>query len=72
MLGIAREQILGDEATSKVPKEFQTQYSHFANPPTLFMSIISYMNRVRRSSNSTLVSVEIRECLLCKIFCFFF
>ncbi|KAJ8608479.1 hypothetical protein MRB53_039644 [Persea americana] len=32
---IAREQILGDEARSKVPPEFQVQYPHYANPPTL-------------------------------------
>nr|POE76652.1 putative mannosyl-oligosaccharide glucosidase [Quercus suber] len=34
---IPREQILGAEARSKVPQEFQTQYPHYANPPTLFM-----------------------------------
>ena len=34
---IAREQILGNEARSKVPAEFQVQYPHYANPPTLFM-----------------------------------
>ncbi|GAM83731.1 hypothetical protein ANO11243_017210 [Dothideomycetidae sp. 11243] len=33
---IPREQILGPEARSKVPKEFQVQYPHYANPPTLF------------------------------------
>lgn len=33
---IAREQILGPEARSKVPPEFQVQYPHYANPPTLF------------------------------------
>ncbi len=32
---IAREQILGPEARSRVPGEFQVQYPHFANPPTL-------------------------------------
>lgn len=35
---IAREQILGDEARSKVPPEFQTQYQTYANPPTIFMA----------------------------------
>ena len=34
---IAREQILGSEARSKVPPEFQVQYPHYANPPTLFL-----------------------------------
>jgi len=36
---IAREQILGSEARSKVPSEFQTQYPHYANPPTLFLIV---------------------------------
>ncbi|KAJ1737476.1 Processing alpha glucosidase I [Coemansia sp. Benny D160-2] len=36
---IAREQILGEEARSKVPKEFQVQYPNFANPPTLLLPI---------------------------------
>ena len=36
---IAREQILGAEARSKVPPEFQVQYPHYANPPTLFLII---------------------------------
>lgn len=34
---IGREQILGPEARSKVPVEFQVQYPHYANPPTLFL-----------------------------------
>lgn len=32
---IAREQILGPEARSRVSPQFQTQYPHHANPPTL-------------------------------------
>ena len=36
---IGREQILGPEARSKVPLEFQTQYPHYANPPTLFLVV---------------------------------
>ena len=32
---IAREQILGAEARSKVPEEFQMQYPHYANPPIM-------------------------------------
>ncbi|KAI6474835.1 hypothetical protein MCOR14_002666 [Pyricularia oryzae] len=32
---IGREQILGPEARSKVPSEFQVQYPHYANPQTL-------------------------------------
>ncbi|KAJ3197352.1 Processing alpha glucosidase I [Irineochytrium annulatum] len=58
---VAREQILGEEAHSKVapdfrnlvltlvqvPKEFQTQYSHFGNPPMLLMSLMSFIKRSR-------------------------
>ncbi|KAJ2601754.1 Processing alpha glucosidase I [Coemansia sp. RSA 1722] len=36
---MAREQILGSEARSKVPSEFQVQYPNFANPPTLLFAI---------------------------------
>lgn len=36
---IAREQILGPEARSRVPDEFQTQYPHHANPPT-FLALV--------------------------------
>lgn len=36
---IAREQILGPEARSKVPAEFQVQFPHYANPPTLLLLI---------------------------------
>ncbi|KAI9505236.1 glycoside hydrolase [Coemansia spiralis] len=39
---IAREQILGDEARSKVPEEFQVQYPNFANPPTLLFALEMY------------------------------
>lgn len=44
---IPREQILGAEARSKVPEEFQVQYPHYANPPTLFLVIESFMERLR-------------------------
>jgi mannosyl-oligosaccharide glucosidase len=43
---IAREQILGSEARSKVPLEFQTQYPHYANPPTLYLVIIGFIDRL--------------------------
>jgi mannosyl-oligosaccharide glucosidase len=40
---IGREQILGPEARSKVPAEFQTQYPHYANPPTLFLILDTFL-----------------------------
>lgn len=43
---IAREQILGPEARSKVPQEFQTQYTDYANPPTLFLVVQEYIRRL--------------------------
>ena len=43
---IAREQILGPEARSKVPLEFQTQYPHYANPPTLFLLVQAFVARL--------------------------
>ena len=44
---IPREQILGPEARSRVPDEFQVQYPHYANPPTLFLVIEGFMERLR-------------------------
>ncbi|KAH7318331.1 family 63 glycoside hydrolase [Stachybotrys elegans] len=46
---IPREQILGPEARSRVPEEFQVQYPHYANPPTLFLIIEGFMKRLRES-----------------------
>ncbi|ODQ68055.1 putative mannosyl-oligosaccharide glucosidase [Nadsonia fulvescens var. elongata DSM 6958] len=44
---IAREQILGPEARSKVPKKFQTQYPHHANPPTMMLLLARVLNKVK-------------------------
>ncbi|KAF2717967.1 glycoside hydrolase family 63 protein [Polychaeton citri CBS 116435] len=52
---IAREMILGSEARSKVPKEFQTQYPHYANPPTLFLVIETLLDK---SSDPSIGSQE--------------
>ncbi|ESA42431.1 glycoside hydrolase [Neurospora crassa] len=54
---IAREQILGAEARSKVPEEFQTQYPHYANPPTLFFIVDTFVNRLR-NANGTMPAVK--------------
>ena len=43
---IAREQILGPEARSKVPQEFTVQYPHYANPPTLFLIFESLIDKI--------------------------
>ncbi|ORX92341.1 glycoside hydrolase [Basidiobolus meristosporus CBS 931.73] len=53
---IGREQILGAEARSKVPAEFQTQYTHYANPPTLLMAIQKYVERLKSFKKPELVS----------------
>lgn len=47
---IAREQILGPEARSKVPSEFQTQYPHYANPPTLFLVVQAFVAKLSGES----------------------
>ncbi|KAH8821404.1 glycoside hydrolase family 63 protein [Xylogone sp. PMI_703] len=43
---IGREQILGNEARSKVPPEFQAQYPHYANPPTLFFILEDFIEKL--------------------------
>jgi mannosyl-oligosaccharide glucosidase len=48
---IAREQILGSEARSRVPPEFRTQYPQHANPPTLFMVVSAFTDII--SGNKT-------------------
>ncbi|KAI0262885.1 glycoside hydrolase [Gloeopeniophorella convolvens] len=50
---IAREQILGEEARSKVPEQFQTQVPSFANPPTLTMAVTAFIKRLGRNSGPT-------------------
>ncbi|KAI3330905.1 glycoside hydrolase family 63 protein [Ustulina deusta] len=48
---IGREQILGPEARSKVPKEFQVQYPHFANPPTLIILLPLIISKIINPSD---------------------
>jgi mannosyl-oligosaccharide glucosidase len=55
---IPREQILGPEARSRVPPEFQVQYPHYANPPTLFLIIEGFMERLRHSNGTNAPSKE--------------
>lgn len=47
---IAREQILGAEARSKVPEEFQVQSPKIANPPTLMLVFENLLKRVASKS----------------------
>lgn len=48
---VAREQILGEEARSKVPSEFQTQVPFWANPPTLTMAVTAFIDRLKKSQS---------------------
>lgn len=50
---IAREQILGEESRQKVPFDFRTQYPHYANPPTLLMPILAFVERLQKSEPAT-------------------
>lgn len=50
---VAREQILGEEARSRVPPEFQTQVPTYANPPTLTMAVTAFINRLREQKGPT-------------------
>ncbi|KAI0470820.1 glycoside hydrolase family 63 protein [Xylariaceae sp. FL0804] len=49
---IAREQILGPEARSKVPPEFQVQYPHYANPPTLYLVLEAFVEKLQKANGS--------------------
>ncbi|KAG5219940.1 glycoside hydrolase family protein [Salix suchowensis] len=48
---VAREQILGEEARSKVPVEFQTQVPTYANPPTLTIAVTAFIERLKVQSS---------------------
>ncbi|KAH8695112.1 putative mannosyl-oligosaccharide glucosidase [Talaromyces proteolyticus] len=50
---IAREQILGLEARSKVPPEFTVQYPHYANPPTLFLILEAFVDKLKFNESVT-------------------
>lgn len=49
---IQREQILGEEARSRVPEQFQIQYPEHANPPTLLYAISGYLDRLSNVTNT--------------------
>ncbi|KAI1887518.1 hypothetical protein AGOR_G00191140 [Albula goreensis] len=49
---IPREQILGDEARSKVPAEFVVQRNENANPPTLFLALQELVEQLPGSNEA--------------------
>lgn len=48
---VGREQILGPEARSRVPEEFQVQFPQFANPPALIMGLEGYLDRLDNAAD---------------------
>lgn len=50
---VAHEQILGPEARSKVLDQFQIQYPHYANPPTLSLLFSILTSKLARKSAYT-------------------
>ncbi|KAI5958652.1 CWH41 [Candida theae] len=55
---IAREQILGTEARSRVPKEFQVQSPHIVNPPTLTLVLSKLLDFAAAAGKSNKQSVD--------------
>ncbi|KAJ2161219.1 Processing alpha glucosidase I [Coemansia sp. RSA 552] len=53
---MAREQILGEEARSKVPEEFQVQYPNFANPPTLLLAVSALNERLESDTGGGMLN----------------
>lgn len=51
---IPREQILGDEARSRVPQEFQVQHDTHANPPMLFITMHNFLKFVQEKEQNKL------------------
>jgi len=58
---IPREQILGAESRSKVPREYQAQVESFANPPTFLFVLSSFLQKMKESKTSVSQSSESRQ-----------
>lgn len=58
---IAREQILGPEARSKVPEEFQIQYPHYANPPSLFLILDLFVDKLSSETYDAAHATALKE-----------
>jgi len=56
---VGREQILGEEARSKVPEQFWVQYPSNANPPTLVLAVTAFIERLLHSAASGPSAVEL-------------
>ncbi|KAL9655054.1 hypothetical protein ABK040_008837 [Willaertia magna] len=55
---IPREQILGDEARSRVPQEFQVQHDTHANPPMLFFAVFELIQSYLQSNQFIEINIE--------------
>jgi hypothetical protein len=52
VMGCCREQILGEEARSRVPDEYVSQLPDVANPPTLFLPIMKVAQSLAKNSSA--------------------
>ncbi|BFZ62363.1 Processing alpha glucosidase I [Saitoella coloradoensis] len=48
---VGREQILGSEARSRVPADFVVQETRYANPPTLMLAVVAFIERFDQQAN---------------------
>ncbi|KAM0791195.1 hypothetical protein ACM66B_005677 [Microbotryomycetes sp. NB124-2] len=55
---VGREQILGEEARSKVPPDFVAQYPSYGNPPTLTKAVTAYISRLRKAGKSLAADLD--------------
>ncbi|KAL9328876.1 hypothetical protein ACSQ67_003879 [Phaseolus vulgaris] len=56
---IPREQILGDEALSRVPEEYVPQHPTNANPPTLFLALSDMINGLKNNEFTAMDKTDI-------------
>jgi mannosyl-oligosaccharide glucosidase len=56
---VAREQILGEEARSRVPQEFQVQRPSIANPPTLLLALLSMLGGAKPDADAARFAFEV-------------
>lgn len=58
---VGREQILGDEARSKVPSGYITQNPEYSNPPASLLPIEMLTNCIKSSNNCGLENFQVEE-----------